>query len=65
SMHWLEAVFGLDAQIFGPLHMGWAVRYKRRIAHNEGTLGNTWYVPGFGISDKDNLAANFNVIIDI
>lgn len=65
SMHWLEAVFGLDAQIFGPLHLGWAVRYKRRIAHDEGTLGNTWYVPGFGINDKDNLAANFNVIIDI
>lgn len=65
SMHWLEIVFGIDAKIFGPLHLGWNVRYKRRIAHNDGDLGNTWYVPGFGINDKDNLAANFNVIIDI
>lgn len=65
SMHWLEAVFGLDAKIYGPLHLGWAVRYKRRIAHNDGVLDRTWYVPGFGINDNDCFAANFNVIIDI
>ena len=65
SQHWLEAVAGIDAKIFGPLHLGWTVRYKRRIAHNDGTIGGVWYVPGFGISDNDNLDANFNVIIDI
>ena len=65
NMHWLEAVIGLDAKIFGPLHLGWTVRYKRRIAHKEGDIGTTWYVPGFGINDSNNLAANFNVIIDI
>jgi hypothetical protein len=65
NMHWLEAVIGIDAKIFGPLHLGWSVRYKRRIAHKEGDFGNTWYVPGFGTNDKDCLAANFNVIIDI
>jgi hypothetical protein len=65
NMHWLEAVLGIDAKVFGPLHLGWTVRYKRRISNNDGTLGATWYVPGFGINDKDQLAANFNVIIDI
>ena len=65
NMHWAEIVFGIDAKIFGPLHLGWNVRYKRRIAHKDGDLGTTWYVPGFGINDKDNLTANFNVIIDI
>lgn len=65
SMHWLEAVFGLDAKIYGPLHLGWTVRYKRRIAHNDGELGATWYVPGFGTNDNDNFGVNFNVIIDI
>ena len=65
NMHWIEAVLGIDAKIFGPLHLGWTVRYKRRIAHKDGTLGATWYVPGFGINDKDVLAPNFNVIIDI
>jgi len=65
NMHWLEAVLGIDAKVFGPLHLGWTVRYKRRLFHNDGTLGTTWYVPGFGTNDKDQLAANFNVIIDI
>jgi hypothetical protein len=65
SQHWLEAVLGLDAKIFGPLHLGWSVRYKRRLIHKEGDIGQTWYVPGFGINGNDNLTVNFNVIIDI
>ena len=65
NMHWMEIVLGIDAKVFGPLHLGWTVRYKRRLIHNDSTLGATWYVPGFGINDKDNLAANFNIIIDI
>ena len=65
NMHWAEVVFGIDAKVFGPLHLGWSVRYKRRLAHDSGDLGTTWYVPGFGTNDKDNLTANFNVIIDI
>lgn len=65
SMHWAEAVVGIDAKVFGPLHLGWSVRYKRRLSHKDGDLGTTWYVPGFGINDSNNLAANFNVIIDI
>lgn len=65
SMHWAEVVVGIDAKVFGPLHLGWMVRYKRRLIHNDGEMGNTWYVPGFGKNDKDNLSANFNVIIDI
>jgi hypothetical protein len=64
-MHWLELVFGIDAKIFGPLHLGWDVRYKRRLIHNEGVLGNTWYVPGFGTNDQDKIAASFNIIFDI
>ena len=64
-MHWFEIVFGIDAKVFGPLHLGWNVRYKRKLFHDEGEIGNTWYVPGFGINDRDQIAANFNVIIDI
>lgn len=65
NMHWLEAVFGIDAQVFGPFHLGWNVRYKRRLAHHEGDIGTSWYVPGFGANDSDCLTANFNIIIDI
>ena len=63
--HWLEGVFGIDASIIGPFHLGWTVRYKRRLFHSEGDIGNTWYVPGFGLNDSDNMTINFNVIIDI
>ena len=65
NQHWLEGVFGIDASIIGPFHLGWTVRYKRRLFHKEGDIGNSWYVPGFGINDSDNLTVNFNVIIDI
>lgn len=65
SHHWLEAVLGVDAKIFGPLHLGWSVRYKRRIAHSDGVIGKTWYVPGYGIYGDTRLGGTFNVIIDI
>ena len=65
SQHWLEAVFGVDAKIAGPLHLGWSVRYKRRLFHNDGILGKTWYVPGYGIWDDTVLGGSFNVMIDI
>jgi hypothetical protein len=64
-MHWAEIVFGIDAKIIGPLHLVWSVRYKRPLYHKNGDIGNIWYVPGFGTGSDDQLAANFNVIIDI
>jgi hypothetical protein len=64
--HWLEVLLGLDAKIFGPLHLGWSVRYKRRLSHSEeGDFGNTWYVPGYGKYGDTRLGGTFNVIIDI
>ena len=65
NMHWIELVFGIDAKIFGPLHLGWNIRYKRRISHKEGDIGQTWYVPGFGTYDKNKIGADFRVIVDI
>lgn len=65
SQHWMEVVFGLDSKIWGPFHLGWSVRYKLRLAHNDGTAGNTWYVPGYGKYGDTRIGANFNVIIDI
>ena len=62
---WAEVVFGLDAKIAGPLHLGWSARYKVRMSHSDGVMGNTWYVPGYGTQDSSALGATFNVIIDI
>lgn len=65
NYHWIEAVIGVDAKIWGPLHLGWSVRYKSRIAYDDGELGNSWYVPGFGKTGGSNIGGTFNVSIDI
>lgn len=65
SYHWIEALIGVDAKIWGPVHLGWSLRYRGRIAYNDGYLGNSWYVPGYGKTGSSNLGGTFNVSIDI
>lgn len=65
NQHWAEVLVGIDASVLGPLHLGWSVRYKRRLAHNDGIIGKTWYVPGYGIQESTRIGATFNVTIDI
>ena len=65
SQHWAEIVVGLKAKLFGPIHAGWCVRYKRRLSHKDCSAGNTWYIPGYGKYGDTRIGANFNVIIDI
>jgi len=65
QMHWLELLFGVDAKVFGPLHLGWTARAKKRLFHKEGDWGEPWYVPGFGLNGSIRLGGTFNVIIDI
>ena len=65
SQHWVEIVFGIDGKVAGPVHLGWSVRYRWRMAHNDGVMDNTWYVPGFGIQDSNKLWGTFNLSVDI
>lgn len=65
SQSWAEFLFGIDAKVMGPLHLGWSARYKMRLTHDDGIIGKTWYVPGYGLQDTSALSATFNVIIDI
>lgn len=63
--HWMEAVFGVDAKIAGPLRLGWSVRYRRRITHDDDNIGKTWYVPGYGKQGGSRLGGTFNIIFEI
>ena len=63
--HWAEVLFGIDAKVYGPLHLGWSARYRRRLFHDDGITGKTWYVPGYGTQDDTNLGVTFNVMVDI
>lgn len=65
NYHWLEGVIGIDAKIWGPVRMGWSLRYKRRLFKNDGALGNTWYVPGFGKQGGSRFGGTFNVTLEI
>lgn len=65
NYHWLEAVVGVDAKLWGPVRLGWSLRYRRRLLHDDGTVGNTWYVPGYGKQGGSRLGGTFNVIIEI
>ena len=80
TWHWVEAVAGVDAKIWGPLRLGWSVRYRNRVASRDGGTprhsdnGGTsrlsdgsrpWYVPGFGRGKNSALGGTFNIIIEI
>lgn len=65
SQHWGEVIFGLDARIFGPVHIGWTGRYRFRFSHNDGTMGKSWYVPGYGLQNSSVLGYNFYLAFDL
>lgn len=65
NCHWLEVGLGVDVKLVGPVHLGWSLRYKQRLSANEGELGKSWYVPGYGKSDTSAFGALFNVSVDI
>lgn len=63
--HWGEVVAGLEARVWGMLHLGWSVRYRMRIYNKESALGNPWYVPGYGKNDTHAIGGTFVIIFDI
>lgn len=65
TYHWIEGVVGVDAKIYGPLHLGWSVRYRSRLSEKSGDIGKPWYVPGFGRSGGTRLGATFNISFEI
>lgn len=62
--HWAELLAGIDAKIWGPLHLGWSVRYRRRLKYDNGDLGNVWYVPGFGKQGSGRITGTFDVSLE-
>ncbi len=62
---WAEAVVGVDAKLWGPIHLGWLARYRKRLSMSDVEMDNVWYVPGFGESGNSRIGVTFNLIIDI
>lgn len=62
---WGEIVFGLEAKVWKKLHLGWSLRYKRRIAHQTAAAGKAWHLPGYGKNDTSAFGATFHITIDL
>lgn len=60
-VHWAEVVFGLEAKVWGPLSLGWSVRYRLRLSDKKSAFGSPWYVPGFGKNGTTTLGGTFNI----
>ena len=65
SSHWIEGVFAVDAKVLGPLRLGWSLRYRRRIVAPDCSVGEVWYIPGFGRSKKTCIGGTFNIALEI
>jgi hypothetical protein len=65
TCHWLEVVFGVDAKVWGPLHLGWDVRYRRMLSNKHSDIAAPWYIPGFGNDKTAGFAAMFNFTLAI
>ena len=62
--HWAEFLFAVDAQIFGPVRLGWSVRYRMKLGQSDTGANELWYVPGFGKSGN-KLGGTFNISFEL
>lgn len=65
SCHWGELVGGLETKLWGIIHLGWTARCRLRLSQKKHSIGEPWYIPGFGKNNSTRLGATFNVLLDI
>ena len=53
TLQWFELAFGVDAKVWGPLHMGWSFRYRKRLSISD-CNNKPLYAPGFGNADGNS-----------
>lgn len=64
KFHWMELLFAVDGKLWGPIRLGWSVRYRRKIKNTDMGANNLWYVPGFG-KHGNKIGATFNVMVSL
>ena len=62
--HWAEFLFAVDAQIWGPVRLGWSVRYKMKIGSSNTGYDTPWYIPGYG-KNGNKLGGTFNIKFEL
>lgn len=61
---WLEMVFSLESEILRHFHMGFSIRYKKKLHEKTPVNAVPYYVPGFGNGD-DGFRATYNLFFDL
>lgn len=62
--HWAEFLFSVDAQIWGPIRLGWSFRYRAKLGSSDMGENELWYIPGFG-KNGNRLGGTFNVSVEL
>ncbi len=48
NVTYMQVLFGIRVKVFGPVSMGWCIRYKAKLHESEAAYGRPWYIPGYG-----------------
>lgn len=62
---WAEVCGGIDVTIWRFVHLGWMVRYRARLSQSHGTVGEPYYIPGFGRNGSSRIGATFNLSFEL
>jgi len=60
NAQWLEICIGLKVNIYGPVSMGWSVRYHSIVSETSVRYGAPYYVPGFG-THSSSIGGSFSI----
>lgn len=65
SAFWGEVCGGIDVTIWRFVHLGWSLRYRMRLSQSYGTVGEPYYIPGFGRNGNNRIGAVFNLSFEL
>lgn len=65
SAVWAEFGGGIDVTLWRFIHLGWSVRYRTRLSQSYGTVGEPYYIPGFGRNGNSRIGATFNLSFEL
>ncbi len=60
SVTYMQILFGIRVKVFGPISMGWCLRYKAKLKESKATYGRPWYIPGYG-SRNGAITGSFSI----
>lgn len=63
--HWTELQLCTDVKLWGPIHIGWSVKYQLKLFEHNQNTEKAWYIPGYGKRESGHFGGTFNLIIDI